>query len=98
MMQSTTPHHETVNVIDCGTAVRRLWDYLDGRLAAMAADEVEAHLATCARCRPHFEFARNVRSAITASAAPVPADEEVTGLRARVRDALARLGRDRPQP
>ena len=28
-------------VIDCVTAVRRLWDYLDGRLSAIAHDEMD---------------------------------------------------------
>lgn len=79
--------------IDCRTAVKRLWDYLDGRLPEMARDEVEAHLATCAVCPPHFTFARTMQSALAASAPPrVLADEEAR-LRERVRSALVRLGR-----
>ena len=76
--------------IDCETAVRRLWDYLDGRLPSAAHDEVEAHLATCQRCPPHFIFARSMQSALAASAPAL--DEagaaEEARLRERVRRAL----------
>jgi anti-sigma factor RsiW len=77
--------------IDCETAVRRLWDYLDGGLAAMARAEVEAHLAACALCPPHFAFARMMRGAVATSAPQLSTDEE-TRLRSRVRHALASLG------
>lgn len=79
--------------IDCETAVRRLWDYLDGRLPASAHDEVEAHLAACALCPPHFAFARAIQSALAASALPV-ADPEQAQLRERVRGALRRHAAD----
>ena len=78
--------------IDCKTAVLRLWDYLDGRLPDMAREEVEAHLATCAVCPPHFTFAREMQRALARSAPPrIPADEEAR-LHEQVRSALARLG------
>lgn len=77
--------------IDCDTAVRRLWDYIDGRLPDIARDEVEAHLATCQRCPPHFAFAHKMRGALAAAGTPsVPAAEE-TGLRERVRGALRQV-------
>lgn len=74
--------------IDCETAVRRLWDFVDGRLPAMSHDEVEAHLATCAGCPPHFAFARKLRSALAASRELV-APAQQAALRARLRIALA---------
>ncbi len=78
--------------IDCTTAVMRLWDYLDGRLPDMARDEVELHLATCALCPPHFDFASEMRRALARSAPQrLPAGDE-SRLRARVRRALVRLG------
>ena len=75
--------------IDCHTAVQRLWDYLDGRLPPVARDEVEAHLAVCALCPPHFAFARTMQRALAASA-PRPAvdDDADARLRERVRRAL----------
>lgn len=94
MTRAATPGSTGPAPIDCKTAVLRLWDYLDGRLPDMAREEVEAHLATCAVCPPHFTFARDMQRAL-ASSAPrrIPADEEAR-LRERVRGALARLGRD----
>lgn len=80
---------ERVDPIDCETAVRRLWDFLDGRLPARSREEVETHLATCELCPPHFEFARSMQRALAASA-PLPTDGEETRLRERVRAALCR--------
>ena len=76
--------------IDCETAVRRLWDYLDNRLPAISHGEVEAHLATCAYCPPHFVFARTMQGALAAST-PAAADTDEDRLRERVRAALRRL-------
>ena len=81
----------TPAAIDCETAVRRLWDYLDGRLAALSHAEVEAHLATCAHCPPHFVFARAMQTALAASAPAQPRDGEDERLRERVRAALRRM-------
>jgi len=79
--------------IDCETTIRRLWDYLDGRLPEMARAEVEEHLATCAYCPPHFVFARTMQGALAASAPPAT-DSEEDRLRERVRAALRRLAED----
>lgn len=78
--------------IDCETAVRRLWDYLDGQLSAVAHDAVEAHLATCALCPPHFDFSRRMRDALAAlgSRTPPPEGDDDSALRARVAAALRR--------
>ncbi|HEY0778440.1 MAG TPA: zf-HC2 domain-containing protein [Gemmatirosa sp.] len=75
--------------IDCETAVRRLWDFLDGRLSAVARDEVEAHLAACALCPPHFAFARAIRASLAVSALPGD-DADEAQLRQRIRGALRR--------
>lgn len=83
--QATPP---AIAPIDCEMAVRRLWDYLDGRLPAVSREEVEAHLASCALCAPHFTFAREMQTAL-AAAAPAANDADAP-LRARVRDALRR--------
>jgi anti-sigma factor RsiW len=73
--------------IRCETAVRRLWDYLDGGLTAPAHGEVEAHLATCAECPPHFAFAARTLDALAAARPAVPAPDEDAALRARVQTA-----------
>ena len=76
---------------DCEAIVRRLWDYVDGRLPIGDRHAVDAHLAACASCPPHFGFARRLREAIAASAPAVSRDDE-TRLRARLRRALASAG------
>lgn len=75
--------------IDCDTAVRRLWDFLDGELRAVSAAEVEAHLATCERCVPHFTFATGMLDAVAASRR-VPGD--LGSLRQRVVTSLQAQG------
>lgn len=80
--------------IDCETAVRRLWDYLDGRLPPSARDEVEAHLAVCEYCPPHFSFAKEMQATLAASAAPMITDAEEAELRERVRAALRRVAKE----
>ncbi|CAA9306081.1 MAG: hypothetical protein AVDCRST_MAG40-678 [uncultured Gemmatimonadaceae bacterium] len=85
---STTSTTSPAGPIDCESAVRRLWDYLDGRLPPVAHDEVEAHLATCALCPPHFSFARRMQAALTGSAALPAAEADEARLRERVRRAL----------
>jgi anti-sigma factor RsiW len=89
-MSSGTPEHTPPRPIDCETAVRRLWDYLDGRLPAMTHGEVEAHLKSCELCPPHFVFAAEMRKALAASAQSLSSSEE-TRLRLRVRGALERV-------
>ena len=75
--------------IDCETAVRRRWDYLDGTLDAPRAEEVAAHLAVCQRCPPHFAFARTFLDALAAAR---PSDELPAALRGRVLAALRAEG------
>jgi anti-sigma factor RsiW len=74
--------------IGCETAVRRLWDYLDGGLAGPTHREVEAHLATCAACPPHFAFAARTLDALAAARAEAPSPDEDAALRVRVQTAL----------
>ena len=74
--------------IDCEHAVRRLWDYVDGRLPTMARDEVEAHLVTCEMCLRRFDFARTMQGAIASTLPPLVEADEEARLRERVRVAL----------
>jgi anti-sigma factor RsiW len=87
---SGTPEHMPLRPIDCETAVRRLWDYLDGRLPAMTHEEVEAHLKSCELCPPHFAFAAEMRKALPASSQSLSTGEEAR-LLLRVRGALERV-------
>lgn len=40
--------------MECAEVTRRLWEYLDGELAAKEAADVGRHLAGCPHCRPHY--------------------------------------------
>lgn len=72
-------------LIDCETAARALYDYLDGRLPAASERTVEAHVATCKACAPHFVFARRVLDLVPMS---MPLSAESPALRARIVTAL----------
>ena len=78
-------------MIDCLTAVRRLWDYLDGRLSVVTHDEVEVHLAICDKCPPHFLFAERMKASLADTAAAEISSEDEARLRDRVRGALTRF-------
>jgi len=77
-------------MIDCETAVRRLWDFLDAELDAPRAEELEAHLAVCQLCPPHFEFARTFLDAV--AVAGRPGGDPSDALRGRVLAALRAEG------
>ena len=91
---TVTPCSQVPAPIECETAVRRLWDYVDGRLPPPTRDEVRAHLATCVLCAPRFTFARAMKEALGAlgaSDALAQLDREGrTALDARIREALRR--------
>jgi anti-sigma factor RsiW len=93
MTGSSTPSGSPA-AIDCATAVRRLWDYLDGRLTPIAHDEVEAHLATCQKCPPHFVFAERMKRSLAGATTPAMSSDDEARLRARIRGALAGMASD----
>ncbi len=83
--------HDTLTpaTIDCETAVRRLWDYLDAELDAVRSAEVAAHLETCLLCPPHYTFARQMLDALEASRRE---PDGIASLRLRVIAALHASG------
>ena len=81
------PHDE------CLAIVRGLWLYLDGALPDTLQERVASHLAECAACRSHVDFAAAFLAALRTYGAPnVAVDSEA--LRARVLQAL-RAANDR---
>ena len=94
MNNSPFPPRADVPEFDCEQTVRRLWDYLDAELGAVDLAAVDAHLAACDRCPPHFEFERRfletVRAARNATLTPAPA--RTRALRERVLTMLATDG------
>jgi anti-sigma factor (TIGR02949 family) len=95
MRDQTPPAHRDAppagaELFDCHAAVSRLWDYLDGELGEADARAVDAHLAECDRCPPHFAFERQFLAAVRrVRAAPA---ERGGRLRDRVVAALAAEG------
>ena len=74
---------------DCESIVRRLWPFLDGKLSESDRGIIVAHLASCANCRSHFDFARAFLEAVHKVQPAQAADD---GLRARVLAALVEEG------
>lgn len=48
-------------MIDCSTAVGRLWDYLERDLSPSDRARIEEHLDLCRRCCGELEFAEELR-------------------------------------
>jgi anti-sigma factor RsiW len=70
---------------DCHTTTTRLDGYLDGELGAAEQREVEAHLATCARCRAEADALRSILADARALPRSVPPEHELwTGIAARL--------------
>lgn len=57
-------------MIDCTSAVRRLWDFIELRLDEPQREEMEEHLAFCRRCCGEVEFAEELRGLLKESAGP----------------------------
>ena len=79
------PDQPTPAPIDCTTAMRRLWAYLDDALDAADAAAVREHVAECAECRAHTEFERALLASIAEAGERY---DDVEALRGEV---LARL-------
>jgi anti-sigma factor (TIGR02949 family) len=76
--------------IDCRTAVQQLWDYLDYELTPERMDAVRRHLAHCAQCLPHHDYARAFLAALASARDGEPRAPDV--LRRRVMENLRAAG------
>ena len=77
--------------MECSEVTDRLWEYLDGELAAEEAAAVDRHLASCPYCRPHHCCDRQFLVLIVRSLSrpcPAPATLRIT--------ILTRLAEIRP--
>ena len=64
-------------MIDCTSAVQRLWNFIELDLPEAERDEMEEHLAFCRRCCGEVEFAEELRTFLKDSARPaLPEDAE----------------------
>lgn len=90
-MTSTLEDNDTT-AFDCLETVRRLWDYLDHELNPAEVCALDAHLAQCDRCPPHFEFERAFLAAVRTA-------REERGANAALRDRVrAILGMNSDEP
>ncbi len=80
---------EVPALIDCETAVRALYDYLDGRLPDATRSAVEAHVETCRTCASHFTFARRLIELVPSA---LPLGGESVALRERIVASLKSEG------
>ncbi len=76
-------------LIECETAARALYDFLDGRLPLATMAAVQNHVDTCRNCASHFTFARRVLEQIPAA---LPLSGEAHALRARIVESLRSEG------
>lgn len=76
-------------LLDCETAARALYDFLDGRLPRATMLSVQAHIETCRTCAGHYRFARRVLELIPAS---VPLTGESHALRMTIVASLKAEG------
>lgn len=73
--------------MECSEVTDRLWEYLDGELAAKEAEAFDRHLADCPWCVSHHRCDRAFLVLVVRSLArPAPAPEK---LRTAVRAGLA---------
>lgn len=59
--------------MDCESAMRRLWEYLDAALPEPDMAAIRAHVEACASCREHVEFERWLLAAVHAARMPTRA-------------------------
>lgn len=78
---------EETDEISCREAVERLYEYLDGELAAEEAEEVRCHVERCKRCYPMFNWEQLFLDVIRESC---DRPEGSPRLRRKVEAALAR--------
>jgi anti-sigma factor (TIGR02949 family) len=52
------------NDVSCRHALEQLWALIDCECDPETSSELQAHLATCQRCYPHYDFQRAFRSFI----------------------------------
>ena len=77
-------------MIDCTTAMRQLWDYLDTELTPERMEAVRRHIASCSECLPHHDFERTFLNALAATREPER--NAPPTLKARILGALKAAG------
>ena len=75
--------------LDCRHVIRRLWDYLDGRVSDGEREQILEHLAWCNGCASHYRFEQEFLNAVGHLR---QRDENYDYLKSRIVDRLRELG------
>jgi anti-sigma factor (TIGR02949 family) len=78
--------------LDCVHVIRRLWDYLDGRVHEDEREQIVEHLAWCNGCASHYQFEREFLAAVGQLRR---SDENYDALRSEIVSRLRTLGLDK---
>lgn len=73
--------------IPCEEALTLLYEYLDGELPDLPADQVRVHFEICKRCYPHLRLEEAFKEALRRAAEGC--DRAPPGLRQRIMDGLS---------
>lgn len=74
--------------MECSECFSRLWEYLDGELAAEEVLAMRCHLAGCVGCRPAYEWNRAFLARLACCGQLTPA---TPSLRQALRERLAQV-------
>jgi anti-sigma factor (TIGR02949 family) len=75
--------------ITCMEALERLYEYLDGELETVSAEQVAEHFRICKKCYPHLQLEKSFHEAVHGVQSGEVCPEEV---RQRVMDSLMAEG------
>ncbi|HUF26507.1 MAG TPA: zf-HC2 domain-containing protein [Gemmatimonadaceae bacterium] len=75
--------------VDCVSALKELWDFLDGELTPDRLEAIRQHIDICSSCFPHYDFEKTFLEAIAATRPGCSAPDR---LKARVEAALREAG------
>jgi anti-sigma factor (TIGR02949 family) len=93
-MTEATAGKQPPRELDCKHVIRRLWDYLDGRVSEDEREGIVAHLAWCNGCASHYRFEEEFIAAVGKLRR---GDDEYDGLRSQIVDKLRALGLERTE-
>lgn len=77
-------------MISCRDAIELIYEYLDGELGDVSAEEVRAHFEACKRCFPHLKLEESFLAAVQRASGGEAAPPQ---LRSRVMELLSQVDR-----
>ena len=86
----------TIHVLDCAAVDERLADYLEGDLDFAARREVEAHVASCARCAALLRDLEHIRASAAELPELTPSTDLWAGISRRIDAPVLPLTRPAP--